>query len=168
MHKCLKKSKSGHHIKRCLSANGFLTESSTFPTDEQPFIVIIVKTTIVRKARVQSEEKANEAYWPSNKRPSSQTAPEYSEHKAMTQKCDQHFLNKWCLCASCPAWGGQITDGSCWRADLGELAGFGHIRGRSLGTLWYLLIRSNIWIQSKDALQINLRQKHNRDLCQYY
>lgn len=75
---------------------------------------------------------------------------------------------KWCLCASCPVWGGQVIDSSGWGADLGEFAGFGHIRGRSLGTLWYLLIRSNIWIQSEDTLQINLRQKHSRDLSQYY
>lgn len=80
----------------------------------------------------------------------------------------QNRSHKWCLCASCPVWGGQIIDSSCWGADLGEFAGFGHIRGRSLGTLWYLLIRSNIRVQSKDTLQINLRQKHKRDLSQYY
>lgn len=49
-------------------------------------------------------------------------------------------------------------------ADFGDFAGFGNVGGwnRSLGTLWYLLIWNNIWIQCKDALQVDLRQERKR------
>lgn len=48
--------------------------------------------------------------------------------------------------------------------NLWDFAGFSDTGGRkrSFRTLWYLLIRSNIWIQGKDALQVDLRQKHER------
>lgn len=42
--------------------------------------------------------------------------------------------------------------------DLRKFAGFGEIGGRTLRT-GYLLIRSNIWIQGKDTLHIDLKQR---------
>lgn len=48
-------------------------------------------------------------------------------------------------------------------SDLRKFAGFGKIRGRTLRT-GYLLIRSNIWIQGKDTLQIDLKQRQDRSI----
>lgn len=54
-----------------------------------------------------------------------------------------------------------MTESTGAEADLWKFAGFGKIGGRALGT-GYLLIWSNIWIQGKDALQIDLKQRQRR------